>query len=52
MARQPAEKRKESSPHLRRYDGLQAGLTTGSEVARHLDGVGGAAEVWVDPEGP
>lgn len=49
---EPAEKGREKRPHLRCYDGLQAGSTAAGEVAHHLDAVGSAAEVRVDPEGP
>ena len=36
-------------PDLGDADGLQAGLSSVAEVARHLDGVSGAAKVGVDP---
>lgn len=41
------------TPHtnlqLGHCDWPQAGLTSAGEVAGHLNGVGGAAQVWVDP---
>lgn len=36
-------------PNLGYRERLQACLSSTGEVARHLNGVGGAAEVWVDP---
>lgn len=38
-----------SEPHLGYCDGFQACLSSTGEVARHLNSVSSAAEVWVDP---
>lgn len=38
-----------TDPHLGYADRFQARLSSSSEVTCHLDGVGSAAQVWVDP---